>query len=103
MAIVSSYAFCGSTDPNVLFSAKCYGNIPFVAGSTGAVATMSTLFGYYIVRLKAFDSIFARVMKTDFIITSMYFAVAFSAPSIWLQKSWSGSLTGGSLACFWHL
>ena len=37
MAIVSSYVFCGSINPNVLFF-HCVENVPFVGGSIAAVA-----------------------------------------------------------------
>lgn len=56
---------------------------------------MGALFGNYVVRLKSFDPIFARIMKADFIMTAMYFGVAFSAPEmiagkvmIWLFGIW---------------
>ncbi|MCI0559139.1 MAG: hypothetical protein MN733_11635 [Nitrososphaera sp.] len=94
MAIASSQIFCGAIEPSVVFF-QCGSNIGYVAGSVAAVAIMGALFGYYIVRLKAFEVIFARMMKADFIITAMYFGVAFSAPSmiagkvmIWLFGIW---------------
>lgn len=94
MAIVSSQVFCGGIEPSVVFF-QCGANIGFVAGSTSAVAIMGALFGYYVVRLKTFEPIFARMMKADFIITAMYFGVSFSAPSsiaakvmIWLFGMW---------------
>jgi hypothetical protein len=37
MAIVSSYVFCGSINPNVLFF-HCIENVPFVGGSIAGVA-----------------------------------------------------------------
>lgn len=70
-------------------------NIFYVGASTAAVAVMGALFGNYVVRLKSFDPIFARMMKADFIMTAMYFGVAFSAPEmiagkvmIWLFGIW---------------
>lgn len=94
MAIVSSQVFCGGIDPSTLFL-QCGTNVIYVAGSTAAVAIMGAMFGYYIVRLKTFEQIFARMMKADFIITAMYFGVAFSAPAviagrvmIWLFGMW---------------
>ncbi len=94
MAIVSSQVFCGGIDPSTLFF-QCGGNVAYVAGSTAAVSVMGALFGYYIVRLKTFEQIFARMMKADFIMTAMYFGVAFSAPTmvagkvmIWLFGMW---------------
>lgn len=96
MAIVSSYVFCGSIEPDVLFM-QCgtTSNIFYVGASTAAVAVMGALFGNYVVRLKSFDPIFARMMKADFIMTAMYFGVAFSAPEmiagkvmIWLFGIW---------------
>ena len=94
MAIVSSEVFCGGIDPSTLFI-ECGANVAYVAGSTAAVAIMGAMFGYYIVRLKTFEQIFARMMKADFIITAMYFGVAFSAPEmiapkvmIWLFGMW---------------
>ena len=94
MAIVSSQVFCGGIDPSTVFF-QCGAGIGYVAGSTAAIAIMGAMFGYYIVRLKTFEQIFARMMKADFIITAMYFGVAFSAPEmvagkvmIWLFGMW---------------
>ena len=94
MAIVSSQVFCGAIEPSALFF-QCGVNIGYVAGSSAAVAIMGAMFGYYIVRLKSFEQIFARLMKADFIMTAMYFGVAFSAPTmvapkvmIWLFGMW---------------
>ncbi len=94
MAISSSQVFCGGIDPSTLFL-QCGVNVAYVAGSTAAVAIMGAMFGYYIVRLKTFEQIFARLMKADFIMTAMYFGVAFSAPTmvagkvmIWLFGMW---------------
>ena len=94
MAIVSSQVFCGGIDPSTLFL-QCGANVAYVAGSTAAVAIMGAMFGFYIVSLKTFEQIFARMMKADFIITAMYFGVAFSAPEmvaakvmIWLFGMW---------------
>lgn len=94
MAIVSSQVFCGGIDPSTLFF-ECGSGVAYAAGSTAAVAVMGAMFGYYIVRLKTFEQIFARMMKADFIITAMYFGVAFSAPEmiaskvmIWLFGMW---------------
>jgi hypothetical protein len=94
MAIVSSNIFCGSINPTTLFL-ECGTNVAFMGASTAAVAIMGTIFGYYIVRLKSFNDIFPKVMKTDFILTAMYFGVAFTSPSliaskvmIWLFGMW---------------
>src|SRR6185503_1437047 len=94
MSIVSSQVFCGGISPSMVFF-ECGANIGWVAGSTAAVAIMGAMFGNYIVRLKTFEQIFARMMKADFIITAMYFGVAFSAPEmvagkvmIWLFGMW---------------
>ena len=85
MSIVSSYVFCGSINPYVLFF-HCTDNVPFVGASIAAVAIIGTLFGYYIIKLKSFDSIFPNLMMGDFIVTAMYFAASFSAPSIIASK-----------------
>lgn len=85
MAIVSSYVFCGSTNPYVLFF-HCVENAPFVGGSIAAVAIMGALFGYYISKLRSFDSIFPNLMMGDFIVTAMYFGASFSATSIIASK-----------------
>lgn len=85
MAIVSSYVFCGSTHPYVFFF-HCIENVPFVGGSIAAVAIIGTLFGYYISKLRSFDSIFPNLMMGDFIVTAMYFGASFSAPSIIASK-----------------
>ena len=94
MAVVASSVFCGGIDPNTLFQ-NCYNNVAYVGASVGAIAVMGLVFGYYIVRLKSFDSIFARVMKADFIVTAMYFGAAFISPAtisskvmIWLFGIW---------------
>ena len=95
MAIVSSYVFCGSIEPDTLFLQCGTSSIIYLGGSVAAVAIMGALFGYYIIRLKSFETIFAKMMKTDFIMTAMYFGVAFSAPEaiagkvmIWLFGIW---------------
>src|ERR1044072_5953635 len=85
MAIVSSNVFCGSINPTVLFL-ECGTGVAFVGASTAAVAITGAIFGYYIVKLKSFNDIFPKVMKTDFIVTAMYFGVAFSAPSLIASK-----------------
>jgi hypothetical protein len=94
MAIVSSYVFCGSINPYVLFF-DCVENVPFVGGSIAAVAIMGALFGYYISKLRSFDLIFSNLMMGDFIVTAMCFGASFSAPSsiaskvmIWLFGVW---------------
>ena len=85
MSIVSSYVFCGSINPSVLFF-HCINNIAYVAGSVAGVAIIGTVFGYYIIKLKSFDSVFPNLMMADFIVTAMYFGAAFSAPSIIASK-----------------
>jgi hypothetical protein len=94
MTIAASQVFCGGIEPGILFF-QCGTSVGYVAASVAAVALLGGLFGNYIVRLKTFEPIFARMMKADFIITAMYFAVAFSAPSmiaakvmIWLFGMW---------------
>lgn len=94
MAIVSSYIFCRSIDPNILFF-HCSLNIVYVGVSIGAIIVMGTIFGYYIIRIKTFDNIFANMMKSDYIITTMYFSMGFLAPAImsttvmiWLFGIW---------------
>ena len=94
MAIVSSQVFCGSIEPSGFFF-NCIDNVAYVGASIAAVAIMGTLFGYYVIRIKAFDSIFARMLKADFIITAMYLGAAFSSPEfiamkvmIWLFGVW---------------
>lgn len=75
MVIVATHVMCGSADPRALFT--CGENAAYVGGSAAAVALMGFIFGHYIVRLKSFNSIFARLMGADFMVTVMYFAVAF--------------------------
>src|SRR5690606_24631827 len=94
MAVVSSHVFCGSIEPTVVFM-QCGANAAFMGGSVAAVALMGIFFGNYIVRLRSFDDIFARVMKVDFIVTAMYLGIAFIAPDtiatrvmIWLLGMW---------------
>lgn len=93
MVIVSTQIICGGADPRMLFS--CGENVAYVGGSAAAVALMGFAFGHYIVRLRSFGPIFARMMGADFIVTVMYFAVAFIAPDlvalktmIWLFGTW---------------
>ncbi|HEY7228267.1 MAG TPA: hypothetical protein VH481_09090 [Nitrososphaeraceae archaeon] len=85
MSIVSSYVFCGSINPYILFF-HCVDNVPFVGVSVAAVAIFGAFFGYYITKLKSFDSIFPHLMMGDFIVTAMYFGASFSAPSIIASK-----------------
>lgn len=94
MAIVSSAVFCKGIGPDVLFR-HCYDNVAYVGGSVAAVAVMGIIFGYYVIRLKSFDRIFARMIKADFIVTAMFFGAAFAAPAvisskvmIWLFGIW---------------
>lgn len=94
MAIASSQVFCESIEPSGLFF-NCIDNVAYVGASIAAVAIMGAVFGYYVIRIKTFDSIFARMLKADFIITAMYFGAAFSAPElismkvmIWLFGIW---------------
>lgn len=95
MAIASSYVFCGSIEPDTLFMQCGTSSIIYLGGSVAAVAIMDALFGNYVIRLKSFEPIFAKMMKADFIMTAMYFGVAFSAPEviagkvmIWLFGIW---------------
>ena len=85
MSIVSSYVFCGSINPYVLFF-HCIDNVPFVGASIAAVAIIGTVFGYYIIKLKSFDSIFPNLMMGDFIVTAMFFGASFSATSVIASK-----------------
>lgn len=56
-------------------------NIVYVGISIGAIIVMGTIFEYYIIRIKTFDNIFANMMKSDYIIPTMYFSKGF-----WLQQ-----------------
>ncbi|MEW6603796.1 MAG: hypothetical protein AB1351_03795 [Thermoproteota archaeon] len=94
MAVVSSHVFCGTIDPTVVFM-QCGSDAAFMGGSVAAVVLMGIFFGNYIIRLKSFNDIFARVMKVDFIVTAMYLGIAFIAPDtiatrvmIWLLGMW---------------
>ncbi|MGA8842148.1 MAG: hypothetical protein WB511_01050 [Nitrososphaeraceae archaeon] len=94
MAIASSAVFCKGIDPNTLFR-HCYDNVAYVGGSVAAVAVIGIIFGYYVIHLKSFDRIFARMMKADFIVTAMFFGASFAAPEaisskvmIWLFGIW---------------
>jgi hypothetical protein len=49
--------------------------VAYVGASVVAVAIMGIIFGYYVVHLKSFDRIFARMMKADFIVTVMFLRV----------------------------
>lgn len=100
MVIVATQVMCGSAEPRALFA--CGENAVYVGGSAAAVALMGFVFGHYIIRLKSFSRIFARMMSADFIVTAMYFSVAFFAPDvmavktmIWLFGTWMlGMLLG---------
>lgn len=94
MAINTSYIFCTSFDPNVLFFG-CSFNVIYVGVNAGIVIVMGAISGYYIMRIKAFDNIFSNMMKSDYIITTMYFSMVFLAPAIisttvmiWLFGVW---------------
>lgn len=93
MVLVSTQVICGSTDPRALFS--CGANAAYVGGSAAAVAIMGFVFGHYIMKLRSFNKIFANLMGADFMVTAMYFGVAFTAPSVvatktmtWLFGTW---------------
>jgi len=93
MVLVATQVMCGSSDPRALFS--CGMNAAYVASSAAAVSIMGFVFGHYIVKLKSFNKIFASMMGADFIVTAMYFGVAFTAPEvmatktmIWLFGTW---------------
>ena len=94
MAVVSSHVFCGTIDPTIVFM-QCGANAAFMGGSVAAVALMGIVFGHYIVRLKSFNDIFAKVIKADFVVTAMYLGAAFTSPDaiaskvmIWLFGMW---------------
>jgi hypothetical protein len=93
MVLVSTQMVCGSSDPRALF--QCGPDAAYVGGSAAAVAVMGFVFAHYIIRLKSFNKIFATMMGADFIVTAMYFGVAFTAPElvasktmIWLFGTW---------------
>ena len=94
IGMISSYVVCGSIDPNILFL-QCSFNIIYVGISIGAIIVMGAILGYYIIRIKIFDNIFVNMMKSDYIITTMYFSMGFLAPTIisntvmiWLFGIW---------------
>ena len=70
MAIVSSYIFCKTIDPNIIFL-HCSLNIVYLGICIGVIIVMGTIFGYYIVRIKTFDNIFANMMKSDYIVSQV--------------------------------
>ena len=57
MAMISSYIFCKSIIVISFF--HCSMNIVYVGISIGAIIVMGTIFGYYIIRIKSFNNIFA--------------------------------------------
>ena len=94
MAVTTSYIFCKSLDPNILFF-HCSMNIVYVGISIGAIIVIGTVFGYFIIRIKSFDDIFVNMMKSDYIVTTMYFSRGFLAPAmmstmiiVWLFGIW---------------
>jgi len=54
--------------------------------SIAAVAVSGAIFGYYITKLRTFDSIFPNLMMGDFMVTAMYFGVSFSAAPFIVSK-----------------
>jgi hypothetical protein len=62
MAMISSYIFCKSIDPNILFF-HCSLNIVSVGICIGAIIVMGTIFGDYIIRIKTFDNIYHITIK----------------------------------------
>ena len=89
-------SFVKSIDPNIVFLDYSM-NIVYVGLSTGTIIVMGTIFCYYIIGMKTFDNIFANMMKSDYIITRMYFSMVFLllAPAtmstiilIWLFGIW---------------
>ena len=100
MAVTTSYIFCKSLDPNILFF-HCSMNIVYVGISIGAIIVMGTVFGYFIIRIKSFDDIFVNMMKSDYIVTIMYFSMRFLAPAmmstmiiVWLFGIWILGMLG---------
>ena len=94
MAVTTSYIFCKSLDPNILFF-HCSMNIVYVGISIGAIIVIGTVFGYFIIHIKSFDDIFVNMMKSDYIVTTMYFSMGFLAPAmmstmiiVWLFGIW---------------
>ena len=94
MVVTTSYIFCKSLDPNILFF-HCSMNIVYVGISIGAIIVIGTVFGYFIIRIKSFDDIFVNMMKSDYIVTTMYFSMGFLAPAmmstmiiVWLFGIW---------------
>lgn len=85
MSVVATAVFCGGINPDTLFR-HCYNNVAYVGGSIAAIAVMGSIFGYYVVRLKSFDKIFARMIKADFIVTAMFFGAAFTEPAVIASK-----------------
>lgn len=74
---------------------QCGLRAAYVDGSAAAVAVMGFIFAHYIIRLKSFNKIFSTMMCADFIVTAMYFGVAFIEPDlvaaktmIWLFGTW---------------
>ena len=53
MAMTSSYIFCKSIDPNILFL-HCSMNIVYVGITIGAILVMGIVFGYYIITYQNF-------------------------------------------------
>ena len=70
MAVTTSYIFCKSLDPNILFF-HCSMNIVYVGISIGAILVIGTVFGYFIIRIKGLDDIFVNMMKSDYIVTTI--------------------------------
>ncbi len=94
MVIVASNVFCNTIDPAAFLLQAC-SNYGYVGASLGAIIALGGGFGFFILRIKAFDPIFPKIMKTDFLVTAMYCAIAFIAPNviapkvmIWLFGLW---------------
>lgn len=94
MVMATSYVFCNTIEPSAFLLQNC-SNYGYIAVSLGAVIALGSGFGFFIIKINSFNSIFPRIMKTDFLITAMYFSMMFIEPSnvadkvmIWLFGLW---------------
>jgi len=83
MAIASGQIFCN--DPNPITLGSCE-NLDWVAISVGWVGILGIAFMFCVVNFKAFNPIFSKVMKIDFLVTAMIFSVAYVNPTIIADK-----------------
>ncbi len=83
MAIAASQIFCNDVNPITLSNCE---NLGWVIGSVIWVGILGFTFMVCVVNFKAFDPIFSKVLRIDFLVTAMMFSVAYVNPTIIADK-----------------